>query len=456
MKQTIFMVVLTASACLGSFVIRPFIGLAVYILYAVLRPQFLWKWSLEWGVSWSFYVAIATIAALVITGSRPPSSAPGRCPPGRFKFSWSHGFFYAFGLAIILSYIFARDRQAAEQHMDEYSKLYVMYTVGMICIRTVGQVWAIFLIYTLSLAYISYEINFQYLVNGYLGIAKQGYGGHDNNGAGMLLAMGVPLCAFAWEYYRRWYRWAFAILIPVIIHAVLLTYSRGAMLSLIVASPFWVLRGKYRKQKFLLGCLVAATIPFLAGKEIADRFFSISKMDTDGSAQSRFTSWSIGLQIASEYPVFGIGVRNSPLVTFDYGADEPGRVIHNQYIQIAADCGFVGAACYLGIVGLAFWNFRKVAQLARPYDDIDSRRTYLAACGLQSSLVTFCTGAFFLSCEAFEPQYYLFLCAAMLRSIYEGGVKQAQSAVGPRVVSATVSVPVGPGIRMPNRGAAGV
>jgi O-antigen ligase len=169
---------------------------------------------------------------------------------------------------------------------------------------------------------------------------------------------------------------------------------------------------------------VAASIPFLAGKEIEERFFSISKSETDESAQSRYTSWSVGLRIAADHPMFGIGVRNSPLVTYDYGADMPGRVIHNQYIQLAADCGFLGAGLYIAIIALAFLNFRKVARLARPYDDIDSRRAYLSACAMQTALITFCTGAFFLSLEAFEPQYYLFLCAAVLRVIYVDGVKR--------------------------------
>jgi hypothetical protein len=238
------MVLLTAAGCFGSFAVGPFVGLSVYILYAVLRPQFIWKWALETsvagGAAWSFYVAVATIAALVLTGPRPPAPVPGRCPPARFRFTLSHALFFAFGVTIVLSYIFARDHRASELQMDEYSKLFVMYAVGMVCIRTVGQVWTIFLIYTLSLSYISYEVNFLYLVNGYLGIAKSGYGGLDNNGAGLLLAMGVPFCAFAFEYYRWWVRWAFALLIPIIIHAVMLTYSRGAMLSLVLASPFWV------------------------------------------------------------------------------------------------------------------------------------------------------------------------------------------------------------------------
>ena len=60
-------------------------------------------------------------------------------------------------------------------------------------------------------------------------------------------------------------------------------------------------------------------------------------------------------------------------------------------------------------------------------------------------MVTFCVGAFFLSCEAFEPQYYLFLCAAVLRVVYEDGVKRS-AGVGPHVLAATVSAPQPPAV----------
>jgi probable O-glycosylation ligase (exosortase A-associated) len=423
------MVLLTAAGCLGSFAVGPFVGLSVYILYAVLRPQYIWKWSLEPDVSWSFYVAVPTILAFLFFGSRPPTPVPGRCPPARFRFTWSHALFLGFVVTIVASYLLARNRAAAEFYMEEYAKIFLMMFVGLFCITTVGQVWTLYLIYTLSIAYIAYEVNIEYLTKGYMWIYHSGFGGLDNNGAGILLAMGVPLCVFAWEYYRRWYRWCFVLLIPVIIHAVLMTYSRGAMVSLIAAGPFWLFRGKYRWQKIAVGCAVLTCVPFLAGQEIRNRFWSLERTEEDASSQSRLKVMKIGLQIASEYPLFGIGVRNSPLVTYEYGADIPGRIIHCQYIQLAADCGFIGAGIYMAIVGLTLWNFRKVAGLARQYDDIDSRRSYFAACGFHAALMTFAVGATFLSLELFEPQYYIFMAAVLLRNIYESGVAAAAGRV---------------------------
>jgi probable O-glycosylation ligase (exosortase A-associated) len=414
------MVAVTGFAVVGSFASTPFVGFCTYVAFAVLRPQFMWKWSLEqYGpISWSLYVALGTILATVLFGPRPPAPAPGRLPPSRVRVAPVHVAMFLFGLSLVASYLTARVPTAGDAMVSDYWKMFLMFGVGAVVVRTVGQVWALYLTYALALAYIAYEVNHQYLTLARLNIARDGYGGHDNNGAGMLLAMGVPLCAFAWESTRRWYRWAFALFIPVILHAVLMTYSRGAMVALVVAAPFWILRGRYRKQKIALGVCVLLCIPVLAGQEIRDRFFSVQKFQEDGSANSRFTSWRIGWEIANENPVFGVGIRNSPLMTFGRGADLEGRVIHSQYIQIAADNGYVGLACYLAVVGFAMWDLERVIRAARRRDDPDSVKAYLAAAGFQGAIVTFLVGAVFLSAEAFEPQYWLFLAAAQLRLAY--------------------------------------
>jgi len=419
-KQLLFMAAVTGFAVVGSFASTPFVGFCVYVFYGVFRPQFMWKWSLEQygAINWSLYVALGTILATVVFGPRPPTPAPGRLPPSRVSIAPVHVAMLLFGLSLVASYLTAIRPEAGNLMVDDYWKMFLMFAVGAVVVRSVGQVWALYLTYALTLAYIAYEVNYLYLVNGYLGIARNGYGGHDNNGAGMLLAMGVPLCAFGWESTRRWYRWAFALFIPVILHAVLMTYSRGAMVALVVAAPFWILRGRYRKQKITLGVCVLLCIPVLAGQEIRDRFFSVQKFQEDGSANSRFVSWGIGFDIARENPVFGVGIRNSPLLTYGRGADLEGRVIHSQYLQIAADNGFVGLACYLAVVGFAMWDLEKVIRAARRRDDPDSVKAYLAAAGFQGAIVTFLVGAVFLSAEAFEPQYWLFLAAAQLRLAY--------------------------------------
>ena len=206
-------------------------------------------------------------------------------------------------------------------------------------------------------------------------------------------------------------------------------------MSLILASPFWILRGRYRKQKIALGLCVLAMVPFMAGKEIRERFFSIGESATDDSAQSRVGSWTAGLRIAAHSPVIGVGIRSSNLLTKAYGADMEGRTIHNQYIQLAADTGFVGAAIYIALVLSVLVGCQRVAARARQQNDPDSVRIYLSACGIQAALVTFCTGAMFLSCEAFEPQYFLLFMGAQLSLIYPPGVRYVPGWSYPAVVA---------------------
>ena len=100
MKQTLFMIALTLFGSGGAFLFGPFLGFAVYLTYAVLRPQFLWEWALPQGVQWSFFVAVATMAAVVLTGPRTPRPAPGRFPPAPLAFNRAHVLFFLFGVAV--------------------------------------------------------------------------------------------------------------------------------------------------------------------------------------------------------------------------------------------------------------------------------------------------------------------------------------------------------------------
>ncbi len=228
-KQTLFMVAVTLVGTVGAFTHGPICGVVVYYFFAVLRPQYIWEWSLPLGVQWSQYVAIATILAALF--HQPAQDADGGVrvgPAGQPTRSWSpaHTAVLLFAVWVVLSYVNAFDRDFGYLVFVDYLKIFTMFVVSSFVIRKVDHLWIIMLLTAASLGYIAYEINFLYFVNGYLGIYRNGYGGLDNNGAGLMLAMGVPLCWFAWEGTRSRLRWVFVAMIPTIVHAVLMTYSR--------------------------------------------------------------------------------------------------------------------------------------------------------------------------------------------------------------------------------------
>jgi probable O-glycosylation ligase (exosortase A-associated) len=433
MKQLILMIVLTVGGALGALLNGPFWGLMVYYLFAVLRPQYLWKWVLPADVQWSFYVAIPTLIATVLHGMgfyREDDEPAGR------RFALGHVALLGFVMWLLLSHLFAYDRSRSEQVVVEYLKIFTMMAVSAFIVRRLWQIWVLFFVALVSLLYIAYEVNYMYLVNGYLGIYLNGYGGLDNNGAGLMLAMAVPSCLFVWEGHRRLWRWFFVAMVPVLLHAVLMTYSRGAMVALIVSTPLIFLRSR-RKGMMTLGfAALAFIIPMLAGAEIRARFFSVQQYEEDKSAQSRLASWDAGIRIARDHPILGMGPRNSQLVIQQYGADVAKRTIHCQYIQTAADLGFVGLAWYLTIIGSAWLSLRRVRRATRKDSSEEGRRLYSLACAIECSLAVFCTGALFLAVEVFELPYLLILLSIQLSlALQASGVTEESRAVRPVMTS---------------------
>lgn len=409
-KQLLFMLTATLVGTVGTLVYEPFLGVAVYYLFGVLRPQAMWMWVLPPGISWSYYVAAATMIGVLL----------------KFRFggvSHIHWIVLTFGAWIVVAYLTAQNRDAASWCFGEYLKIFVMFAVSAVLIHTVRQVWTLCIIAALCLSYIAYEINYQYFVNHYLGILFNGYGGLDNNGAGLMLAMGVPLCYFAWEGTQKWWRWGFLLLILVLVHAVVMTYSRGAMVSLLATAPLFFLRSRNRRWLFAFALVGAMLVPVIAGKEIRARFFTLKDNDVDASANSRRKSWAAAWAMAKDYPVFGVGLRNSNLLSYRYHADKEGRTIHSQYLQIAADTGFVGLGLYLTIWGSLWLGLRQVRRRAAMRNDEEGRLAYAAASGVELSLLVFAVGAAFLSLEVFELPYLLFLLGAQLNGLTRSWVQ---------------------------------
>jgi probable O-glycosylation ligase (exosortase A-associated) len=420
-KQLAFMIAATLAGTAGVYVVSPFLGVFVYYLFAVLRPQYLWKWSLPEGVNWSLYVALATLGATALAAFGV-FEVPGAARR-EHRLTAAHHCLFAFAAWVFVTFVTARSHDVAFLWMVEYAKIFVMYAAAAYLVRTVAQVWALFVMSGLALAYISYEVNYLYLFQNYLGIYHNGYGGLDNNGAALLLAMAVPVCWFAYEGTRGWWRWGFVALIPVVVHAVLMTYSRGAMLALVVMCPVLVWRSRQRLRLGLaLAAFVFLLLPTLAGPQIRARFFTIQQHEVDESANLRRRSWQAAWNIALDNPVFGVGARNANLFSYQYGADREGRTIHSQYLQVAADNGLVGLGLYLLVLAAAWRGLDRGRRAARGRTDPEGRRILAAANGVECALVTYLFGAAFLSLEVVELPYLLLLLAAQLE-VVGGGEK---------------------------------
>src|SRR5690348_8819064 len=137
-KQTIFMTVVTLMGVVGAFAVEPFWGVAVYYLFAVLRPQSLWEWTLP-SFGWSGIVAWSTIVATgwaLLNDDRHRTSVERRIDGegvvggGRAggaigaagKLLFAHKAYLIFGVWISLTYVTAQNRDLAWPWFLEYLK----------------------------------------------------------------------------------------------------------------------------------------------------------------------------------------------------------------------------------------------------------------------------------------------------------------------------------------------
>ena len=271
-----------------------------------------------------------------------------------------------------------------------------------------------------TLGYIGYEVNFFYFVDGRMNLRNSGLCGYDNNAAGLMLAMAIPLCLYAWEALQSKWRWVLAAFVPLLIHTVLLSFSRGAMLAVVCAMPLIVWRSRFRFQMAAATTLFGlACIPAMTGPEVRNRFFSIEKNDADLSAQSRFGTWGAAYRMSLDYPLFGVGVRNSSYMVGRYGHGSQYQTIHSQYLQLLADNGYPGLLTYLCLLGATFLSLARARGRYRRRTDDEAKRSLSAVNGIECSLFVFCFGALFLSLETFEVTYILFMLAARFEILAE-------------------------------------
>jgi len=406
MKQMIFLIATMGYLTFRSFG-DPFYAVLMYYGLSLLRPQDIWNWALPEGIRWSLYAAILAITLTILR----PKRLGRLCVQRPFI-----PLVIVFAALLVASTLGAANQQIAQETCWDYAKIIIMIVVGAFTVTKLRHVrylaWAIFL----CLTYIVYEMNAMYVFDKRLYIYHYGLGGYDNNGIALVLAMVIPFCFFFFFAETRWRRWVYLGCAIPAGHAIMLSGSRGAMLSAVIVAAGMILTSMKRHFIYTTMITVIATIIIasLAGPAVRDRFTSIGKKFRNPSAESRYRSWRAGWRIARDYPLLGVGLRNSNLITKDYGADMKGRSIHNIYLQIAADAGTPAAITFTAILAASlFWLGQAVVQTRQRLHDPELRWHHYICHAVFWSLVTFTIGAMFLSFETLELSYLLMLLAAV-------------------------------------------
>lgn len=208
----------------------------------------------------------------------------------------------------------------------------------------------------------------------------------------------------------------FAFTTLLMIAAIVVTYSRGGFIGLVVVLGFLAWRLGNQRRLEILGAGVVLVLGFLllapGGYGLRLASIVIPSLDPVGSADARRGELMRSLFIALRHPLLGIGMGNyAPEMSFH------GLVTHNSYTQVAAEMGLAALYCYTMFIVVPL---RKLARMARETFEIrSSSHFYYLAVGLQAALLGYLVCSFFASVAYLWYVFYLVGYAVCLRRLYE-------------------------------------
>lgn len=398
----IFVYLLTAIGVVGSLG-RPVIGLFVYVLFAMLRPQYMWSFAGNMA-GMSQLVGVAMLVGWGLKGF------------GGFKLGAGRTIVTALLLFTGWAWVSARlgiNPDRSDAWVLELAKIVAPFLVGVTLLNTRKLVWAMLWVIVACHGYIAYDMNNWYYLRGFNFVRENGYGYMDNNSFGlslvtaMGLAIGLALAA------KKWPERALALVCSaLILSTVVLTYSRGSLLGLMVvggAAAFLIPKKPAYLALMLVGLLVGGR---LMGAQVIERFSTVfaEEEDRDASAQSRVDLWQACLDIGSNNPIFGIGPRNFPSVAERYGFTA-GKEAHSTWMQTVAEMGFVGVILLLVFYLSAI--LKLLPLVLRRWTD-DTKEESAMAAGILIALSGFFVSAQFVTMVGLEAPYYVAMAAVAI------------------------------------------
>lgn len=410
MKGLIFTYLLTYGGAAASLA-APYVGLLVYICFAVIKPESMWYWAVPAG-NYSRIVAIALLLGWLAHGL------------GKWRFGPAKPIVYALlcymATIVISALLVAEDKELAYLCIENHAKIILPFLVGITLISSMREIRWLAWVLLLSQGYVALEMNISYF-QGFNRIEQVSFAGLDNNALSISIVTGIgPAFFFGLAQRCWWKRWLLFAAAGLMAHSILMSESRGGMLGLCVAGGVtaYLVPKTPKNLSFLFLGLVSALS--MAGPSVVERFSS-SFADAevrDASSQSRLDLWADCWDTMTKHPLLGVGPEHWPLTAADYGWPA-GKEAHSLWMQQGAELGFPGLLSLVGFYFGACWLLWKFGRSLRTLaeEDCEVREMMYLSLGTIAGLAGFVVSASFVSVEGIEYPYYCTLLAAGLLKV---------------------------------------
>ncbi|MBI1735030.1 MAG: O-antigen ligase family protein [Candidatus Rokubacteria bacterium] len=208
-------------------------------------------------------------------------------------------------------------------------------------------------------------------------------------------------------------------MIALFIVTIVITFSRGGFITLAVTAVVYLTKlVRQGRAGWAWAVVVTAffALPLMPGTYV-QRIATIGDISADrtGSAQERWHDMGVAAGYIVMHPIVGAGLGQSALA-MNEARGEKWVVVHNMYLEYGVELGLPGLAMF---VLLLWWSFQNVGWTRRAARRTGDRRLFVAADGLQVSLIAFATAAVFHPSGA--NSFLFFYLAALALALRRAG-----------------------------------
>ena len=190
---------------------------------------------------------------------------------------------------------------------------------------------------------------------------------HQSNDFGAYLVFIIPIfLSFIFSKKINWPNRAYFLCsFTILFYCLMRTYSRGAWLSLFIAT---LILSLLKSKKLLVGIIILMVIlSFFSSHNVKERIFNLFNFE-EGTSWERLKLWKGAMAMIKEHPFLGFGVntytKNFPKYKPN---DYPDSIYpHNCYLQMATEIGLVGLGLFLMFNVFLFMHIAKNLKLLSP------------------------------------------------------------------------------------------
>src|SRR5262249_9159458 len=189
--------------------------------------------------------------------------------------------------------------------------------------------------------------------------------------------MGVPLAWYARDLVKRkLWKLMFLVMVVATLPAIVMTFSRGAALSLAAVMVLMSFRAKRKTGMILLFAFVVGGAVYMVRESYINRLSTVKVNPTESSAALRGLYMKVAFRMWTDHPLFGVGfgtLNEMELMNHytEISAIHGAQVIHNTWMQMLCDSGIFAYLLYvITLLGTVLWLQTSIRRMNKEHPSL--------------------------------------------------------------------------------------